>query len=224
MFDVDGTLVDSLAAEVVLYPEACRQGLGIDGVSGHWDDYANPTDRGIVEELAARRLGRRASGADFVRVEACFVALLERGHHGGETPLREVPGAAAAFAAVRALPDTLVAIATAGWRASARFKLRCAGIETGELPMATAVDAITKRDIIAVALERALRQVAAPRFTSATYVGDSNTDRRASAELGLSFIGIDTAGWVKDAPVRFADFGDVPAFVTAVQALQLGAR
>lgn len=220
MFDVDGTLVDSMDGEVLLYPEACRQGLGIDGVSGHWEDYANPTDRGVVEELAERRLGRAATEADFARVEAAFLALLGDAHRSGEAPLHPVPGASHAFAATRALPDTVVAVATAGWRASARFKLECIGVDANDATMATANDASTKRDIMAVALERARGHAGVTRFATMTYVGDSNTDRRASAHLGLTFIGIDTGGWVSDAPIRFPDFTDASAFVEAVTTLQ----
>jgi hypothetical protein len=53
-----------------------------------------------------------------------------------------VAGAVAAFEHLRQLPDTCVALATAGWSTSAMFKLSVAGFDVADVPMASAHDAV----------------------------------------------------------------------------------
>ena len=220
IFDVDGTLVDSLEAEAVLYPTACRKGLGVSHVSSSWDSYRNPTDRGIVEELTLRHLNRPATAEDFARVEACFLSLLLECHRRNKALYQQVPGAEAALMTVQALPNTVVAIATAGWRATALFKLECAGISVDDVPIASANDGTTKRDIMNVSCERALRRGGVPRFATVTYIGDSDTDQRAAADLGFEFIGVDTSGWLSDARRSVKDYADQRGFLKALSDAQ----
>lgn len=208
IFDVDGTLVDSLAAEAICFSRACEEALGLNGVSSDWESYQSPSDSGIVDELVERHFGRSASSDDLERVERGFFSLLKETYAARPELCREVAGAVVAWERAQQLPDTMVSIATAGWLTTAKLKLSIAGFEIRDVAIATSNDARAKIDIMRISHERALTRARVPRFASVTYIGDSGGDRRAAAALGFAFIGIDTSGRVSDHDPCFPDFSD----------------
>lgn len=220
MFDVDGTLVQSLNAEGVCFPRACEMALGLEHVSGDWDSYAHPSDSGIVAELVQRHLGRAATAEDLAGVERCFLALLKETYKEHPELCRPVAGAVDALRQLRRLPDTAVSLATAGWSTTAMYKLSVAGFEVADIPMASSHDAAAKVDIMRIAVERAQAHAGVSCFSSGICIGDAAGDARAAAALGFGFIGIDTSGWVRDVEHRFLDFSDLAAFTGAMCRIQ----
>ena len=218
MFDVDGTLVKSLAVEARCFPRACEDGLGISGVSNDWGGYRHPTDAGIVAELAERHLNRPARAEDFEKVEQRLLQLLKEAF--ANQPCEEVPGARRAFQRAAQLPSTVIAIATGGWRTTARLKLQTAGFELAETVLASAHDAATKREIMEIGRKRLLQERRMDAFASMTYVGDSAGDAHAADALGFHFIGMDTSGFLPDAAHRFENFTDHDAFFDIVLKIQ----
>jgi phosphoglycolate phosphatase-like HAD superfamily hydrolase len=214
MFDVDGTLVDSTATEDIYFPRACEETLGLDRVSADWTSYRTPSDSGVVAELVERNFGRVATAADLARVEQRFYALLQATYAARPELCREVAGARVAFERARRLPDTVVSIATAGLLTTARLKLTLAGFEIDGVEITTSNDALAKVDVMRIAHERARVRTGIARFASVTHFGDSTGDRRAAAELGFDFIGIDTSGWVRDHDPCFPSFSDWDAIAS----------
>jgi phosphoglycolate phosphatase-like HAD superfamily hydrolase len=208
IFDVDGTLVDSLAAEAICFPRACEEALGLSGVSSDWYTYRSPSDSGIVAELVERHFGRAASTDDLERAERRFFSILTETYAARPELCREVAGAVVALERAQQLPDTIVSIATAGWRTTAQLKLSIAGFEIRNVAITASNDAPAKIDIMRISHERARTSTGIPRFASVTYIGDSASDRRAAAELGFDFIGIDTSGLVSDHDPCYPDFSD----------------
>ncbi len=206
MLDVDDTLVSSGRAEGILFPLACQQALGISEVSADWASYRCPTDRGIVRELVESRLAREATVDDYRRVEENFERLLEQRLSAEPDLCQPVAGALEAMTRFRQLPDTVVAIATAGWYLSARYKLETAGFDVAGIPFATSRDAETKADIMRVSAERATASARIQRFASITYMGDSTGDLRAAEHLNFRFIAIDTRGRLASAKHRYPSF------------------
>jgi beta-phosphoglucomutase-like phosphatase (HAD superfamily) len=115
MFDVDGTLVQSLDLEAKLFPRACELALGIERVSSDWSSYRTPSDAGIVAELVERHFERSSNAQDIAAVEARFLALLTRELDQDRSLCTEVSGVINMLRRVRSLPDTVLAVATAGW-------------------------------------------------------------------------------------------------------------
>lgn len=220
MFDVDGTLVQSMGPEAVLFTRACELALGIERVSNDWNSYRSPTDAGIVTELVERHLGRPGTADDRQRVEDRFLALMRDALGNDPGTYLEVTGAAALLLRLRTLPDTVVAIATGGWGTSARLKLSAAGLKFDGIPFASSHDAEDKEAIMRVALARAQHQTGCADFASLTYLGDTPGDAGASAALGFHFIGIDTSGWVGHVPLRFPDFSETDSVVATLLRLR----
>src|SRR5205814_1998248 len=82
-----------------------------------------------------------------------------------------------------------VALATGGWRDSARLKMASAGMCFDHHPAASADDALDREFIMRLSEQRAAERYGAS-FTSTVYVGDGVWDARASRSVGIPFIGI----------------------------------
>ena len=184
ILDVDGTLVQSLEAEALLYPRACEQALALSGVSSDWDSYRCPSDRGIVRELVERHFGREASREDYAQVEQHFLVLIQDAYSQEPRLCLPVPGAIEAIRRFRQLPELALSIATAGWPLTATHKLAVAGFAVEDIPIATSHDAEEKADIMRVAVERAAAHYGVNQFESLICFGDSPGDASAASELG----------------------------------------
>lgn len=212
VFDVDGTLTDTDAVDTRCYVRAMCEHLG-HPIDSDWSRYRHVTDSGIAAELLERD-GRPVEEMSAVRNR--FVALLEEAFRTTPGCCREVRGAGRFLQRVRQTPDLIVGLATGGWNASARAKLRSAGIDAGGRPFASADDAQARTDIMKTCRDRA-----GTLFTDITYVGDGVWDARAAADLGWRFVGIaagERAARLREAGAVavFADFSDPDGVLAAL--------
>ena len=188
MFDIDGTLVDSTGFDTALYADAVRAVLGVE-VDRTWGAYRNVTDSGILDEVLEQRVALDPGALELLRlgVKQRFVDSVRDYLGANARSIREIAGARALLAELRAMPSVRVAIATGGWAETAQAKLRAIGVEIEGLAFASASDAVARTKIMQLAEQRALRGVAASRRT---YFGDGAWDKRASEELGYRFVAI----------------------------------
>lgn len=186
MFDIDGTLVDSMDFDGRLYAEAIHAVLGI-VVDRDWSSYPHVTDGGLLEEVLRRHAVADPQGALHAAVRERFVAMTRDYIQGEPAAVREVPGAAALLGALRNRADCRVAIATGGWRDTALLKLAAAGLELDGIALATSSDAHARIEIMRIAERRALGD---RRPHRRTYFGDGPWDQRACRDLGWDFIAI----------------------------------
>jgi beta-phosphoglucomutase-like phosphatase (HAD superfamily) len=209
MFDVDGTLVDSEGFDGPLFVRAVREVVGVE-VDDDWSSYPHATDSGLVSEVLRRHGIDDHDGALRARIEREFVAAI-RAHvdaHG----VRQVPGAGALLEVLRRAPAVRVAIATGGWRDSARLKLEAADIDLEGIVVASASDSEERTVIMRIAEERATGGVAPRRRT---YFGDAAWDLRACAMLGYEFVAI---GGKVPHTCSFASFVDRDAIIASLDA------
>jgi phosphoglycolate phosphatase-like HAD superfamily hydrolase len=191
IFDVDGTLTRTQAVDGRCFVEAIALELAIAGVATDWSAYAHTTDLGVAGEIVARHTGRAATAGELARVRARFARLLAAAARVDRSAFDEVPGAAELIRSLRASDRWEVAIATGGWRACARVKLRAARIDVRGVAAAFAEDGPARAAIVRAALARA---GGAARFARIVCVGDAVWDVRAARELGLPFLGVATKG------------------------------
>lgn len=178
--DIDGTLLHSAADDDRLYRLAVEKVLGKVVLRETLVDYPQVTDTGILRQILEDN--RQPYTETLVaEVKAEFVRGLA--HHIDQRGAFEaLPGARDFVQRVRRSPNAGFAIATGGWRESARLKLDSAGFDTSGVPFATSDDAIERVDIMQIALD----SLGGP-FDSVTYYGDGQWDREASAALGWHF-------------------------------------
>jgi phosphoglycolate phosphatase-like HAD superfamily hydrolase len=192
IFDIDGTLTESVAVDELCFVQAFRDVLGIGSINTNWLDYAFPTDSGLTLEICRQHLGRDPVGAEVRRLQARFAELLCAAVAGAGQPIREIPGAAALLHSLGAHCRWRVAIATGGWSVSARFKLASAGLPVDGFPWATGDDAWDRVDILRTAIRRAREHYGQDAFERVVYVGDGVWDVRAAKALGIGFLGLAT--------------------------------
>jgi beta-phosphoglucomutase-like phosphatase (HAD superfamily) len=199
MFDIDGTLVDSSGFDGDLFARAVREVLDIE-VDRTWRSYRNLTDSGVLSEVLSKY--DIDSVPEYSAVKGRFIELVRAHLDDERNSVAEIPGARSLISRLQAIPGLSIAIATGGWRETAELKLAHVGIQAAQIPLATSSEAQARVDIM-----RRAEQLAGSglRFERRTYFGDTQWDRKASAELGHSFIGI---GRKVEHSVTFADLRD----------------
>jgi phosphoglycolate phosphatase-like HAD superfamily hydrolase len=184
VFDVDGTLTDTVDVDVECYEAAILETIDL-RVPRDWPSFDEITDPAILARACELR-GRPVPDVETERRIATRVGeLLSEALERTPERFSAMPGAHGVFAALRA-EGWDVAMATGAWRPSAEVKLRGAGVPTRRVALATSSDHRKRRDII----RRAVAMCAPEPDDGVVYVGDGVWDGRAARSLGLGFVGI----------------------------------
>ena len=69
MFDIDGTLTQTMALDTELYVQAVGEVLGLDAIDTDWSAYDNVTDAGVATQLIERHLDRAAEPRELDSVQ-----------------------------------------------------------------------------------------------------------------------------------------------------------
>ncbi len=183
IFDIDGTLIESMAVDTELYFSSIREILGPVVFRDPLSDYDHVTDSGILAQVLDEN-GHAFDDGVAAAIQSVFVDKINR-HIKSEGQFPAIDGAVEFVAKARASGDTRVAIATGGWRQSALLKLESAGFDIDGIPLATSDDAPSRIEIMRTALASLGRN-----FESITYFGDAEWDRRACRSLGWNFVAV----------------------------------
>lgn len=178
IFDIDDTLLHSMADDDRLYRQAIRDVVGPVQFRESLAHYEHVSDTGILRQVLR---DNQLPDSFFDEIRERFLRSIEA-HVEEHGPFREIDGARELLDRLRASPDHDIALATGCWRRSAELKLRTAGFAFDDLPLATADDATERIAIMQHAL-----QAIGGKFTSVTYYGDGVWDQRACQQLGWQF-------------------------------------
>ncbi len=182
IFDIDGTLIESMSVDTELYFDSIEKVLGPVTIR-ELSEYDHVTDTGILAQILEDN-GRSISSATMASVKAVFVKRLRR-YIENEGSFSIIDGAFQFFENTRKSDSVRVAIATGGWRESALLKLQSAGFNIDGIPLATCDDSPSRVEIMRSALEMAGNGV-----SSVTYFGDAEWDQRACRDLGWDFVAV----------------------------------
>ncbi len=181
IFDIDGTLMPTQHVDNECYWQAVHQVFGTAAETLDLHDFEHVSDSGIFAEWCERTLQRPATASEHEAVRNSFLQLLEATYAAEPANFQPLPGAAAFL---RSQPSGRLALATGGWRHTARFKLHCAGLDRFKLPLSCSDDAMARTDIMRLA-EQQLESGPPP-----IYFGDGLWDLAAARTLGWGFVGI----------------------------------
>jgi len=205
VFDVDGTLTQTMGLFDRCWVKAAAEVLGTDAISQEWGSYPHTTDSGILAHLFGEHRGRAPSAEETARTQALYMESLDEAC----TDAAELPGAAAFLDRLRRSGVWTIAIATGNWERAARLKLERAGFDLDGLPIATADDALSREEIVALAVARA-----GADFQRVVYLGDAVWDQRAARLLGMPFVGIGPRRF--ELSPSFPDYADPESVIEAL--------
>lgn len=218
MFDLDGTLVDSLKIDRPLYARAVTEVLGIEGFDTRWTRYQRITNTGILQEISETHRGRPVTAEELLRVEGALLSLFRSAYADG-VRIHAIAGAREFISRVQNHPSLALSLATGCWASTAAFKLQSAGFHLHDPTIASSSDADEKQRIMSVSEAKALERAGLKRFESILYFGDGPWDWEAARNLGYRFVGVSNRQLLQQVPEPFTfidDFtalGDVEEFV-----------
>jgi phosphoglycolate phosphatase-like HAD superfamily hydrolase len=190
LFDLDGTLLESVGFDAESYVAAVKTVLLIDNVDEDWDHYVFATDAGILEELYQKHFQQAIPKEVEQRVRDKFADIMLERFQKDHVRLRPLPGAEQAVHLLLSGGQWEVGIATGSWRESAELKLMNAMLELDRVPIFSASDAVSRTAIMGLAVKTMQAKAGVKEFEKIVYLGDAPWDVRASRELGLAFVGV----------------------------------
>ena len=220
IFDIDGTLIDSMGLDDSAYARALADTFGLADVSSDWDSYTQVTDSGIAHEVCERHRGRAPHCDELAVLRGRFLELLEEDVREAGYVVPPIAGVAASTKRLHA-EGWAICLASGGWRKSALAKLRWAGLDVSQWPAAFADDALAREEITRVAITRATEAYGCSHFERVVYIGDGTWDVRSCRSIGLPFVGIGSGSQAQElkrlgASYVLADFRDYAKLRTAL--------
>ncbi len=208
LFDIDGTLLNTYQVDGDCYVRALELEFGIALADQDWDQFETVTDAGVLRELFAEKFGRPPEPEEVRAFIDRFVSLLRQAYEAAPELFQEIRGASNLLKRLETSDGRRVGLATGGWRASALFKLGCAGILPEKLPLSTAEDGNSRESVVRRCISRARTVYRVDRFDRIVSVGDRVWDIKTARSLNLPFVGVGDPERLR----RWGAFQAVPDF------------
>ena len=182
IFDIDGTLVESLGFDDACYVSAIREVLGEVYIHDDWSKYKNVTDTGSLRQIMEENKIQEKEQIKEVRTK--FGELI-RCHLQSVGKCRPKEGAIHLINKLIAAEDYKVGFATGGWEHTAKMKLRHVGFNLKDTVLTSSDDG----DERVVIMQKCLFALG-NCFQRIVYIGDAEWDMQATKTLGWHFIGV----------------------------------
>jgi len=187
VFDIDGTLTDSVALHQACYLQSFSE-LGITEVDTNWSDYKHHTDSWIFAEVFRRNFGRNPDKGERDEFTSAVSHRFDKAVD--EYSLREISGARMFFERLQFDPKSGIALATGSFRRPALRKLEQISLAAPSELLVTACEFETREDIVLNAISAARSYFNVSDFEQIISIGDGYWDLVTARNLGLNFIGI----------------------------------
>lgn len=218
IFDIDGTLTNTNKIDENCFVRTFALEFGIFGINTNWAEYAYTTDSGITQQIFQEKLQRLPANEELIRLKAGFISLLQEAFINNQDLFSEILGSANILAKLQLDPDWCVAIATGGWRESAKLKLQKANLQIEGIPLASANDALSREDIVRTAIIKAENVYQVEKFQKVVFVGDGVWDVKAAYKLSIAFMGIGNNKLINIGATKvIQDFTNLDDFMTILQ-------
>jgi len=206
IFDIDGTLVDSVKTDDECFVQTFKNLYNIDLSASKWTDFTNVTDLGLTTEIFEQNFGQKPTKSEIVNIKTYFYDLLSK----RQKNFNEIQGAVEFVETLRSTKNFEIAVATGGWKETALLKTKSICLDLSKTVLKSSNDHFNRAEIIKMAIATSAKKKNLKTFESVTYIGDGIWDFKVSLDLGLKFIGIDNSsnGNLKKAGAKiiFSDF------------------
>lgn len=187
IFDIDGTIVDSVQADDQCFIQSFADLYGIDLSQSDWNDFKHVTDSGLTNEIFKTHLDRAPLNKEVLELKGYFYKLLVQ----RSNEFSEINGAKNTLDSLIKNPNISIAFATGGWKETALFKLSTIGFEPNDLTLISANEHFDRSEITQLAIKTSIGKEKTDNFNTITYIGDGLWDFKTAFELGINFIGVD---------------------------------
>ena len=190
IFDIDGTLTETNEVDDECFVKAFAELHRINDLNTDWTKYEHVTDSGIFSEVFEKKLQRAFDEKDFAAFKRCFVKNLKEFAEKDLKLFAEIPNAKTMLEKLRLEKDWAIALATGCFYDSAEIKIKAAKINIEDFPIATADDAVSREEILRIAIRKSLDYYSRNEFEKIVSIGDGVWDARTAKNLNLDFIGV----------------------------------
>ncbi|MGH7769581.1 MAG: HAD family hydrolase [Candidatus Binatia bacterium] len=201
LFDIDGTLVDCGKAAGKCFSAAFKEAFGVACPIFAAEEVSGLTDTAILTEVV-RRLDLAASNSEERRALAFEIYARNLANELAYSPVRALPGANEAVAAVRGIPGCAVGLLTGSTEATAKIKLEAAGISFEQFVCGAYSEDGELREALPPAARRRFAEFFGREPRTTILIGDTPRDVQAALATGCEFIGVTTGPYSKDALER----------------------
>ncbi|MDB4286032.1 HAD family hydrolase, partial [bacterium] len=170
IFDIDGTLIDSVKIDGYGFIQTYKELFGIDLGEADWTKFSHVTDWGLSNSIFEQFMGRLPTEAELESVREHFLNILVSQSGDDHSLLQEIPGAVDFFHFLKEIGAPL-AIATGGWAATASFKLDQIGLKFHDVSFANSNHHYSRKVITQHAIDMAKAQHQT-EFQRIIYFGD----------------------------------------------------
>ncbi|TGM58306.1 HAD family hydrolase [Leptospira adleri] len=191
LFDIDGTLIHSHSDHNRFYRETIREILGLDPEKIPWEMFTNITDDGVVQDVHKHHFQKEIEDEKFSIFKERFTEKIRSSVEKDSSLYPEISGAKKFLESLE-MKKLPLGIITGSWLIPARVKTKNAKIPIERFPISSSEDAQNRNGIILKTLEKLKSVHSVEDFSEVVYFGDGLWDWRASQELGLRFIGINS--------------------------------
>lgn len=223
IFDIDGTLLELLQAEVNAYLKAFDVSYGITGLSDNWDSYQYRNDIAIAKEIIGRHFNRPCTIEELNKLLDTYTFLLQSEVYGQGVMPKLIPGVVDVLEALEKCENVGLALATANPEQISKLRLEKAGIWKYFGCGAFAEDGNDKTLILSKALDRCRERWHDPiNVEDVIFIGDHLNDAIASQILGVHFIRIteQSKRFSESAVYKiYPDYSDLDIFLSHMELL-----
>lgn len=182
VFDIDGTLTDSVSAHQSSFIEALKN-IGVKNMDTNFKDYKHHTDSYIAKviyELDTKSIFDKKVWSTF---ENFMLENIQQ-----KTPITEIKGAKRLVDYLRKNTDFAVCFATGSMRKPAEYKMNQVGIDFKPNLLVAANEIESREGIVQKAIDNAKAHYGVD-FERVISLGDGFWDLTTAENLGLEFIG-----------------------------------
>lgn len=187
IFDIDGTLIDSVKTDDSCFKTTFQNLYNIDISETNWTSFKHVTDLGLTIEIFNKWLNRLPTNKDIFNIKAEFYKLL----NSSMNECVVIKNAVNFINYLSKSNDYQIAFATGGWKETAILKCNHIGINLNQFVLKSSNNHFDRAIITELAIASALEQNGFKKFNSVTYFGDGLWDLKNTKYLGINFIGVD---------------------------------
>lgn len=183
VFDIDGTLSDSVAIHQQAFIAALRS-LGVEEMDTNFKTYKHHTDSYIAKTIYEKAMGLPFDQETLLKFEAHLYAFMK------EHAIAEIEGTKAVIRYFEQQPNWGIAYATGSLLKPAVYKLTQIGLKYADKQLVTANTFYDRASIVQTAIDQAKVYYGQTDFEKIVSIGDGLWDLKTAQALGVHFIGI----------------------------------